>query len=37
VELRRHAGLIHGFLNMVGVSESARAAVGELVLRLRDL
>jgi acetyl esterase len=37
VELIRHAGLIHGFFNMVGVSRSARAAVAELVLRLRDL
>jgi acetyl esterase len=37
VELRRHAGLIHGFFNMVGVSGSARSAVHEIVLRLRDL
>ncbi len=37
VQLARHAGLIHGFFNMVGVSRSARAAVGELVDRLRDL
>jgi acetyl esterase len=37
VELKRHAGLIHGFFNMVGVSGSARSAVGEVVARLRDL
>jgi acetyl esterase len=37
VVLKRHAGLIHGFFNMVGVSSSARRAVGEIVLRLRDL
>jgi acetyl esterase len=37
VQLQRHAGLIHGFFNMVGVSRSARAAVGEIVQRLRDL
>jgi acetyl esterase len=37
VQLRRESGLIHGFFNMVGVSAAARAAVGELVLRLRDL
>ena len=37
VELERHAGLIHGFFNMVGVSRSARAAVDQMVLRLRDL
>jgi acetyl esterase len=37
VELHRHSGLIHGFFNMVGVSGSARAAVHEMVLRLRDV
>jgi acetyl esterase len=37
VALTRHPGLIHGFFNMVGVSRSARAAVDELVLQLRDL
>ena len=37
VQLTRHPGLIHGFFNMVGVSRSARAAVDDLVLRLRDL
>ena len=37
VQLQRHAGLIHGFFNMVGVSRSARAAVADVVNRLRDL
>jgi acetyl esterase len=37
VQLKRHAGLIHGFFNMVGVSRSARAAVDDVVVRLRDL
>ena len=37
VVLSRHAGLIHGFFNMVGVSTSARRAVDEVVMRLRDL
>jgi acetyl esterase len=35
--LLRHPGLIHGFFNMVGVSDSARAAVDGVVQRLRDL
>jgi acetyl esterase len=35
--LERHPGMIHGFLNMVGVSDSARAAVDGVVQRLRDL
>ncbi|MPZ62605.1 MAG: alpha/beta hydrolase fold domain-containing protein [Propionibacteriales bacterium] len=37
VEKRRHPGLIHGFLNMVGASGSARAAVDEIADRLRRL
>jgi acetyl esterase len=37
VVLDRHPGLIHGFFNMVGVSDSARSAVGGVVQRLRDL
>jgi epsilon-lactone hydrolase len=37
VALTRHPGMIHCFFNMVGVSRSARAAVDDLVLQLRDL
>jgi acetyl esterase len=36
VELQRHTGLIHGFLNIVGVGASARAAVEEMADRLRS-
>jgi acetyl esterase len=35
VEMRRHPGLIHGFVNMVGVSKAARAAMLEVVAQLR--
>ncbi|MEZ0579789.1 alpha/beta hydrolase [Nocardioides sp. MH1] len=35
VELQRHPGLIHGFLNIVGVGTAPRAAVEELAGRLR--
>lgn len=35
VELKRYPGLIHGFLNIVGVGRSNRAAVGEIAARLR--
>ena len=35
VELRRYPGLIHGFVNIVGVGRSSRAAVAELAAKLR--
>jgi acetyl esterase len=35
VELRRHPGLIHGFLNMVGAGRSQRAAVAEIAAKLK--
>jgi acetyl esterase len=35
VEVQRHPGLIHGFLNIVGVGSSARAAVEEMADRMR--
>jgi acetyl esterase len=34
--LRRLPGLVHGFVNMAGVSRTARAAVGELARLLRE-
>ena len=34
VQLKRYPGFIHGFLNMVGVGRSARAAVAEIAVRL---
>ncbi|MGH3384627.1 MAG: alpha/beta hydrolase [Nocardioidaceae bacterium] len=35
VEMTRHPGLIHGFVNMVGVSSAARSAVDGIVAQLR--
>ena len=35
VELRRQTGLIHGFLNIVGVGRAPRAAVEEIADRMR--
>lgn len=35
VELRRHPGLMHGFVTMVGVSRSARRGVAEIVEQLQ--
>ncbi|MPZ96835.1 MAG: alpha/beta hydrolase fold domain-containing protein [Propionibacteriales bacterium] len=35
VEMTRHPGLIHGFLNMVGVSSAARSAADGIVAQLR--
>jgi acetyl esterase len=35
VELRRYPGLIHGFVNIVGVGRSNRAAVAEIAARLK--
>jgi len=36
-ELHRFAGLVHGFVNMLGPSPSARLAVAEIAVRLRAL
>ncbi len=35
VELTRYDGLIHGFLNVVGIGRSSRAAVAEIAARLK--
>jgi acetyl esterase len=35
VELKRYSGLIHGFVNVVGVGRSNRAAVAEIAARLK--
>ncbi|MBB6628464.1 alpha/beta hydrolase [Nocardioides sp. KIGAM211] len=35
VELKRYPGLIHGFLNIVGVGRSSKAAVAELAAKLK--
>jgi acetyl esterase len=35
VELKRYPGLIHGFLNVVGVGRSSRAAVAEVAAKLK--
>jgi acetyl esterase len=37
VTLRRHAGLIHGFINLGGVSRSCRTAVIELAQTMNEL
>jgi len=37
VEMRRFADQIHGFLNIVGVGRTSRAAVGEIAGGLREL
>lgn len=36
VEQHRYPGLIHGFFNIVGAGRSARAAVEEIALKLRE-
>ena len=36
VELKRFPGQVHGFLNIVGVGRSCRAAVLEIAARMRD-
>jgi acetyl esterase len=35
VELKRYPGFIHGFLNMVGVGRTGRAAVAEIAVKLK--
>ncbi len=37
VDMYREPSLLHGFINMVGVSESSRAAVKKLALRLHSM
>ncbi len=35
VEMKRYPGMIHGFLNVVGVGRSSRAAVAEIAAKLK--
>ena len=35
VELRRYSGLVHGFVNVVGVGRTNRAAVAEIAAKLK--
>jgi acetyl esterase len=35
VEMKRYCGFIHGFLNVVGVGRSTRAAVAEIAAKLK--